>query len=753
MRFICIFCASVAILALGCGGDEGGAGSSAASDSKAFVGFSTHADLLELSHLADIDDQGLFVDFGTAAQAKYTNGNWRSGWGRSRADGDLTYAEVGKRGRIYFWVPEAKAMTVRLRLKAEGTKALTPYINNSQIQSLVLDPEKGFADYDFVLPADQMRRGENYLLLTFGGATTIDGEEVSARVDSLRVVPGESIAAGFEAPASVKAKVSVGGEERAALVLRRATSLGHFVELPPEAKLGVSLGFEGEGEAGVKIFATVDGGARQELLNTKAGGQWTDHLVDLGALAGKVAQLELVADGEGKGRVAFATPRVLVPEPKAASMQPAKNVIVLLIDTLRADRLKPYNPKSRVKTPVLDGLAAEGAVFGLAQSPENWTKPSVASVLTGLHPTTHGANQTESRLPADATLLSEHLKAKGFKTGSFIANGYVSDRFGFDQGWDHYTNYIRERKSTEAENVFRETGDWIEKNKGGRFFAYVQTIDPHVPYDPPEEYLKMYDAREYTGPVQPRMTPEQLEQAKRKQLTFTASDQRRLEALYDGEISQHDHFLGLFIERLKKLGVWEDTLLVVTSDHGEEFNDHGSWGHGHSVYQELLHVPLVFYRSGAIEKRHVAGAVSTLSIPATVCELVGVERIAEDEGGSLAGWIFGRRPAMPPVAFSYFHEERRVITTANHKFLVRGNLTTGLFDLQADPLEKKEIELDHQPVAQRYLRTLLGQFLAANDRGNWLAAEQTQRRRLNSEQTVIDAELKGQLGALGYATN
>jgi arylsulfatase A-like enzyme len=162
-------------------------------------------------------------------------------------------------------------------------------------------------------------------------------------------------------------------------------------------------------------------------------------------------------------------------------------VVVLVVDTLRADKLRPFNPATRVKTPSVDRFASEGVVFELAQSPENWTKPAVASILTGLHPQTHQQKTGDAALPGSAVLLSEHLKDNGFATGSFIANGYVSDRFGFDQGWDDYSNYIREGGSTEAKDVFDAAGNWIEAHQEQRFFAYIQTIDPHVPYDPPGE--------------------------------------------------------------------------------------------------------------------------------------------------------------------------------------------------------------------------------------------------------------------------
>ena len=327
-------------------------------------------------------------------------------------------------------------------------------------------------------------------------------------------------------------------------------------------------------------------------------------------------RIELRAEGDvGAGRVAWSTPALLLPQKKLeAPPKQAKNVVVLLIDTMRARSLKPFNPSTRVKTPVLDKVAQEGVVFEACQAPENWTKPSTALVLTSLFPATRGAKTDGAALPKGATLLSESLKEAGFKTGSFIANGYVSDKFGFNQGWDHYTNYIREKKSTDAENVFKEAGDWIEQHKEERFFAYVHTIDPHVPYDPSEQFLSMYAKGEYTGQVSPRKTAEQLAEAKRvpPKVTFNDVDKQRLKDLYDGEVSYHDYYLGLFVERLQKLGLYEDTIFVITADHGEEFDEHGSWGHGHSVYQELLWIPYIVRLPGVIApNQRIRQAVSS----------------------------------------------------------------------------------------------------------------------------------------------
>ncbi len=721
-----------------------------------FQGFETHADLTEMRHLAEVNDGGWFIDFGTPAQSKYTVGDWRSGWGSRGVDGDATYAHVGMRGRVYFGAERSEPLVARVRLRPHGTRALTPYLNNSQLKSLHLGGGDGFADYEIELPGEQVQRGENYLLLTFGGTTPIDGEDVSVAVDSIWIQRGANAAPSTRAPAydTLLANVRLGDEERRAIAVSRQSTLRYHVSVPSDGALGFGVGVEGEGEAPFVVEVTADDQPSTQLLAATASSEWVDHKVDLSRFAGQTVRLDLRAEGRGRGRLGWNAPRILVPERPERALQPAKNVVVLVIDTLRADKLRAFNPDSRVKTPAMDRFANEGAVFELAQSPENWTKPAVASILTGLHPQTHQQKTGEAALPGSAELLSEHLQAQGFSTGSFIANGYVSDRFGFDQGWDDYTNYIREGKSTEAKDVFEEAGNWIESHKDERFFAYVQTIDPHVPYDPPGEYVRMYDPNAYDGQVKPRSTGDLLEKAKRHppQVVFDTSDQRRIEALHDGEITQHDNYFGLFLDRLATLGLADDTLIVVTSDHGEEFDDHGSWGHGHSIYQELLHVPLIFRLPNRIPAgARVGDAVSTLNVSATVTELLGVPPMAQNEGRPLVGLMLGGAPAGPAVAFSDFQDDRRVITTGRWKLVLRGNLTSTMFDLVADPGEKTQLDASAFPIARRYARTLLGQFLGASNRGDWLSAEQKGGTQLHRENAEMDDTIRNQLRALGYA--
>jgi choline-sulfatase len=738
-------------------------GPAAGAEPAAFASYDRHFDLWEHAHLGEIDQQGLYIEFGTPARQKYTFGDWRSGWGKEGATSTdrFNYA-VGDSSRVYFFHDKSEPLTLRVRMRPAGSAVVTPYMNNAALPAVKIAGAE-FKDYDVAVPADKVVAGENRLMFRFGGTVEAEGEARAAAVASVRVIKGTPAPSVYAPPhfGELRTELPVGGVQRRALAVRSPTALTFYLDIPKDAKLGFGVGIAGQkgaptGKGAIaRVTVTPEGGTPKELLRAELKTVWRDELLDLKSFGGKLCRVELRIEGDvGSGRAAWSTPVVLLPKKALAKLdKPAKNVVVLLIDTQRARSLKAFNPSAREQTPALDQIAKEGAVLEATQAPENWTKPSTASVLTGLYPATHGAKTDGSMLPSGATLISESLKAAGFTTASFIANGYVSDKFGFNQGWDQYTNYIREKRSTRAENVFKDAGDWIEKNKGKRFFAYVHTIDPHVPYDPPEEYLSLYAKGEYSGQISPRKTAEQLEQAKRvpPKITLTEDDKQRLKDLYSGLVSSHDHFLGLFVQRLKKLGVYDDTIFVITADHGEEMNEHGSWGHGHTVYQDLLWIPYVVRFPGVVPgNTRIKQATSSMSIFPTVMEAVGVAPPNTLEDSSVLSWLRGAPQNPMPVAFSDFLDDRRVIRSGRWKFILRG-LNMTFFDLGTDPTEQKELDRSKYPIAARYTTIMLGQFLGARDRRVWLKGEQGQGTKLEKQNATIDETLREQLKAIGYA--
>ena len=718
-------------------------------------GVQLHVDLQQIVHLADYEQQGLSIGFGTAARMKYTVGHWKTGWGKDGVDDAANaFTQVlSTNARMYVPLSSDREQTLRMRLKPILSQTVQPILNNSALSEVRLTPGSDFADYEVTIPAGKARIGENQLILRFSDPISPEKSEPLALVASIRIMPKGTPQAPTSKTASagvVVKPVLIGGYARNAIALRAPASLSYYVDIPKGGRLSMRAGAP-KAEVSAVVRVTPEAGDTTELWRGLLGDAWLLQQIPLQAFEGHVVRLEIAL--EGKGSAALAAPMIVTDSAQiGARGEPPKNVVVVLIDTQRADHLQPYNQSTRVRTPAVAALAAQGTVFEAAQAPENWTKPSVASVLTGLYPASHGTKTGDAKLNDKAVLLSEALKEAGYATASFLANGYVSDKFGFNQGWDQYTNYIREKRNSNAENVYRDAARWIDEHKKRPFFAYIQTIDPHVPYDPPEELIQQYYPEPYHGVVSPRSTADQLGKAKLSppKVTLNEEDRKYLEALYDGEVSYHDKHLGLFIERLKRMGLYEKTLIVVTADHGEEFYDHQSYGHGHSLYQELIRVPWILRYPGAAPRR-VSETVSTVDIAPTVLASVGVSVPAMMEGSDRTRQIFGSGAPALSAAVSDFLDDRRSIRAGRWKLVLRG-LTPTFFDLENDPRELTELDMAEHPIAARYCRVLIGQFLGALDRGDWLNANPTGRSvELKGDDAVIDEATAAGLRALGYA--
>jgi arylsulfatase A-like enzyme len=207
----------------------------------------------------------------------------------------------------------------------------------------------------------------------------------------------------------------------------------------------------------------------------------------------------------------------------------------------------------------------------------------------------------------------------------------------------------------------------------------------------------------------------------------------------------------MFVERLKRLGVYDKTLLVVTADHGEEFYDHKSWGHGHTVYQELLSVPLIVRYPGSIKPQRVRETASTIDIAPTVLAAAGLPIPEPMEGIDRMPQLLGAAAPALNAAFSEFLDERRVVRAGRWKLILRGWEST-LFDLSSDPHERAEADRKLHGVALRYCRILLGQFLGARDRGDWLNPDPPGRSvALHGDVADLDEATRGGLRSLGYA--
>ncbi len=417
------------------------------------------------------------------------------------------------------------------------------------------------------------------------------------------------------------------------------------------------------------------------------------------------------------------------------------NVIVYLIDTLRADHLGTYG-YPRPTSPEIDRFAKDGVVFDNAQAQSSWTRPAVVSLLTGLRPRSHGVNRRQDALPDTIDTLAELLAGAGYDTAGFVTNGNAGPDFGLDQGFAEF-RYLRESAETRERHRLSDhlnlwLFDWLENRRDERpFFLYAHATDPHAPYTPPEPFRRRFapDADPEIGRL------DNVRNLIQGQRPATEQERQDLLALYDAEIAFNDHHFGRFIERLKELGLYQSSLIVLLSDHGEEFLDHGGWEHGVTLYGEQLHVPLIVKLPGGRRAgTRVAATVSQVDVLPTILDLLGLPPAATTDGANLFD-AAGR----PSFAYLSLQDRRmRGVTRRGWKLIVDASPFP-----RGRPLELYRLEVDRGETAelateQPFERELLAQILR-----RW-EVDLAQSAPANGLQAEIPDELRRQLEALGY---
>lgn len=308
-------------------------------------------------------------------------------------------------------------------------------------------------------------------------------------------------------------------------------------------------------------------------------------------------------------------------------------VIIVCLDTLRADRLG-FLGSTRGLTPRLDALAGEGVVFERAIAPAPWTLASHASLFTSKLPFDHHARLDFQKIAPQQRMLAERFRNAGYRTAAFTADGYVSATFGFDQGFEIY--YESDDRDPESlTRTLAEASRWISRHGDDPFFLFLHTYEVHSPYTHPDRADPAVRGR-----LGDAFTNVEIEAIRAGNLTLTPDERRFVQGLYDGDVAYADRLVGSFLETLRSGGVLDRSILVVLSDHGEDLWDHSverSPGHGHSLYQELIHVPLFVRWPGSVSAgTRVKTGVSLLDVAPTLTELTGLTPDPGYAGRSLA---------------------------------------------------------------------------------------------------------------------
>jgi choline-sulfatase len=353
---------------------------------------------------------------------------------------------------------------------------------------------------------------------------------------------------------------------------------------------------------------------------------------------------------------------------QAATANPGSNVLLITLDTTRADHLG-YAGYATARTPNLDRLAESGVRCETAYSPVPLTLPAHCSILTGLYPPGHQVRNNGSYfLPAAVTTLAEILGRRGYRTSAFVSSFVLDSRFGLDQGFAFYDDDFGAGKAKTYESqrdaaaVFAAFSGWLAGPDSGRFFSWVHFFDPHAPYDPPEPYRSAF-----------------------------------ADAPYDGEIAFMDHYVGEIIALLEKKRLLKNTLVVIAGDHGEAFGEHGERGHQVFCYEENLRVPLIFSAAGSLPQGlRLKQRACLVDIMPTILEYLGEPVPSSVQGRSLLPAMQERKmPERDLYLESFF--AREAFHCAPVRGIIRGRCKyfdlprPELYDLLADPGERKNL--------------------------------------------------------------
>jgi len=617
---------------------------------------------------------GLYLPAGSTGMAKYvrfgnTLRNAKKTWALRQAHGDVKVARiVGTSALVVVPLTAAEVQTSTIRVHAyNDATAARPFsvrVNGNKDVNATLAP--GLATAELAVPAGQLKEGENELLFFVGGGAGLD-------VASIQV---------GGAAAADDAAATFWHADTKRLVLPAGGAMSWYVLVPDKALVTADLP---DGGCSVKVTATAEDGAVVDGTLTGLG-----SAVDLASLAGKAARLQLTADGCPSAELAGAA--LVVPGAAAAPPprgEPPKYVVLFIMDSLRADHVKPFEPEARPEVPTWTKLAETSAVFLQNYVQGNESRVSHASIWSSLYPVKHKMIGEKDKLAESWTTVDEVAKAAGKYVAGVSANGYVRPKRGFGTAWDKYSNHIEEELGLKAQDILDKGISFVDGKKQP-WFLYLGTVDTHVSWRAKEPWISKYDPG-YQGKFADTFGGDDAAAAAGGRLKLSDAEIKHVRALYDSNVSYQDDVLGKLVEKLTAWGIWDQTMLVVTADHGDEQWEDGRVGHGASTRDMLIHTPLLVHYPPLVAPGAYSEGTEVVDIVPTIADALGVQVDPEWQGESLIPLTQGVNRGYARLSFNSMYEDQHAGRIGPWKVRVSGGGNLRVFDLGTDPKEMKDL--------------------------------------------------------------
>jgi arylsulfatase A-like enzyme len=740
-----------------------------------------HLDLARQLPQAAVAAETRFLDLGTPEARPHLVSGWSIDelW---RGKTSFVWA-MGEAATLRFTRFSPGAFTLYFRCRPIDIADAPPQeiavlVNGTRVGLTRLEPD--FQSYEMTIPAGVLRPGENRMELQFAHFRAEPPAPRGAPAKRRLAVAWDWI--GFGAKAAPPMPRPAPSATPGTIALPFLTRVDFFLEvhpgsslrwqairpwrtarLGPGAALEVAVDWDGAAASRPLRFEqpTFSSPANLPLTNQKTTVARVSFLAWPGKSANPdtaglvVAAPEIVAAGCPEGGSA----------PAAAASRPAgaagPNVVLYMIDTLRADHLGVYGYRRPV-SPEIDAFAAQATVFAHAWSQSGWTKSSVATMLTGLPPLANGVMERMDALPDALRTLPEMLHEAGYETLGVSTNPAISAEAGFARGFDRFVQLFDPEAlpfvARPAEDVNRELFRWLDARDRRRpFFAYLHAMDVHAPYLPPAEDRRRFAAQADAALCRPGPQEVAAALAARPGLTRSGLSSN-FEALYDAQIAHADRQFGLLLRRLRELGLYDRTVIVLVADHGEEFLDHGNFAHGHSLYQEILHVPLVVrWPDGQYAGRRVESPAQHLDLLPTILAAAGAGSPPASPGLDLRLLAGADTPMEREVSSDLSLAGTRIasLVAGGMHLLVRErpNPAAELYDLRRDPHELRNLA-DAGSVRFGFLMARLRRLhrdLDGNDRNDHFDHDDhNSGGDATAKRPPISPELDAQLRALGY---
>lgn len=506
------------------------------------------------------------------------------------------------------------------------------------------------------------RLAEGLLVTAFGlasvscGGTGEMGATLAGLVaeEAFAVGPGGAAAsagAALRLPGEPRLEeIELDDERRPAVLLPEGTWSWH-AQVPAGARLQVGLG--GGDYGALEVTVAVRRGEEREVLEVAraaSGNRWLDFGIDLSSFAGREVVLELSARRPGgSGELPVAWAPVALSAAARAVPDERPNVLFILVDTLRYDHLTSYGYERDTSPEIERRLAAEGTVMEDAYAQAPWTLPSAVSYMTSRLPgELLGEDPVTYAIPEGVASLAETLSGLGYRTAGYFANPTLHDGNGFARGFEtFYSPDAPAAIERHADDVNRRALPWLQAHRDEAFFLYVHYIDPHDPYANPDVVDGRSPWFDDPGGINGRWVHGVY--AGQIPVADLEREIRHFTALYDTEIRYVDRAIGELLASIPP-DVLADTLIVLTADHGEELHDHGGWKHGHTLYEDQIHVPLIFRWDGRIPAgRRIPGTVRLVDLAPTILAATGAEAPPGWQGVDLLPALLGEQP-LPRLA-------------------------------------------------------------------------------------------------------